>query len=257
VDKTAVEYAGHGGEAVQAQLVRPSRAASGALGSGPGVLLVHEVFGLDAHVEAVAGRLAEAGWCVLAPDLYSREGRPGPEPTLEEPAPKWSVESIRAAVDGLPDRRVLADLEAGVGWLGDQDGVDPERLGAIGFCMGGTYVFLLACTSRRLACAVDYYGRVLYSELSSKKPIQPLELALNLSCPLLAHFGDQDDSIPGDHVERLRSTLDQFAKDAEIRVHRAGHGFFNDTRGRYDAAAATASWGASLEFLRTHLEEPT
>ena len=252
MDARNVEYAGQGGDSVGALLVRPE----GVSDSVAGVVLVHEVFGLDAHIAEVAERLARAGLCVLAPDLYSREGSPGPRPSPGQPAPEWPPETIREAVAGVPDRRALADLEAGLAFLGELEGVDPDRLGAIGFCMGGTYAFLLACTSRHLGCAVDYYGRIVYPELSASKPIQPLELALNLSCPLMAHFGSRDASIPAEHVERLRATLDQFAKPAEVHVYPADHGFFNDTRGRYDAESQAASWDASLEFLRTHLEQP-
>lgn len=238
MSKTTLEYAGHQGEEVRATLFHPPEPSE----STPALVLVHGVFGLDAHMQAVAGRLAEAGLRVLAPDLYSREGSPDAGASPERTA-------------DLPDRRVLADLEAGLCLLGELDGADPERLGAIGFGMGGTYAFLLACTSRRLACAVDFYGKVLYGELSAKKPIQPLELALNLSCPLMAHFGEGDASIPAEHVERLKGTLDQFAKSAEIHVHRAEHGFFNEPRAGYDATAQAASWDLTLDFLHAHLTE--
>jgi carboxymethylenebutenolidase len=247
-----VSFPGHGGGRVDALLATPDAAG----GDRPnGLLLIHEVFGLDEHMQGLARRLAREGFAVLAPDLYSREGLPGPASSPADPAPVWSPETIRAAVAALPDRRVLADLGAALAFLGGEGGADPQHLCALGFCLGGTYALMLGCASSRLAAAVDFYGRIRYGELSASKPIQPLELLLNLSCPLLAIFGARDASIPPGDVEELRARLEQFGKTSEVRVFAgAGHGFFNETRGRYDEPASRQAWELTLGFLREALE---
>ena len=188
------------------------------------------------------------------PDLWSREGLPGPAPTAAEPAPEWPVDTIRAAVDALPDRRALADLDASLRALAARPEVDRSCVAVVGFCMGGNLAFQLACTSReRIAAVVDYYGRIVYRELSGNHPIQPLELALNLGCPLLAHFGAEDATIPAEHRAELEERLTMFSRDFELVVHAgAGHGFQNDTRPGYHEVAARDAWARTLEFLRTH-----
>ena len=148
----------------------------------------------------------------------------------------------------------MADLEAAIDALVEHTGVAPDRVAALGFCMGGCYAYLLGCVSTRIAAVVDFYGRVVYAELSAAKPTQPLELALNLGAPLLGLFGEQDPSIPGDHVERMRGVLSQFAKDFDIVTYPgAGHGFVNDLRGGHHAESAADAWSRALAFLGERL----
>jgi carboxymethylenebutenolidase len=121
--------------------------------------------------------------------------------------------------------------------------------------MGGNYAFQLGCTSRRVAAVVDFYGRLVHPDLSREKPIQPLELALNLSCPVLFHFGAEDASIPAEHVLGLETVLAQFANSGEIETWAgAGHGFFNDRRPGYHGPSARAAWDRTLLFLRAELD---
>ena len=260
MDGERIELSGAGGDPVHALHFAPTSRATevdGADGGedAAGLLLIHEVFGLDAFIERTAGRFAAEGFRVLVVDLYSRDGVPGPPSSADEPAPAWTGEQIRGAVASIPDRRALGDLEAGLEWLERQPGTDAERLAAIGFCMGGNYAFQLGCTSRRVAAVVDFYGRIQYPELSREKPIQPLELALNLTGPLLALFGDEDASIPLEQRERLRTTLESFAKSFEVRTFAgAGHGFFNDLRDGYHEGSAREAWECTLSFLRESLE---
>jgi len=249
---SAIRFRGHGGDEIGGILARPEGGGAARL---PGIVLVQEVFGLDPHIHAMTERLASEGFVVLAPDLYSREGGPpGPRPSEAEPSPIWSMDEVRAAVASLPDRRVLGDLEGGLAQLAGDAGVDARNLGAVGFCMGGNYAYMLGCTSRRVSAVVDFYGRFVYRELSPNKPIQPLELALNLSCPMLAIFGEADPSIPPEDVERFRKTMDQFARDVTIVTFPGvGHGFLNDRRKSYDREAAAKAWGLAVDFLREHL----
>jgi len=147
------------------------------------------------------------------------------------------------------DRRAALDLDAGAAWLAGHASVDPERIGAIGFGVGGVYAYLLGCHSRRIAAVVSYQGAIVYRELSSAKPVQPLEMALNLSAPLLAFFGEEDVSIPQEHVGRLRDVLSQFAKTFEVHTYPgAGADFFED-----DEAASADAWSRTLAFLSDSL----
>jgi len=250
LDVRELHIRGHGGEEIRAITAR-LRSGGNKL---PGLVLVQEAFGIDAHIRSLVSRFADEGFAVVAPDLYSREGTPGPKPTRADHEPMWSMDDVRAAVSKLPDRRVLGDLEGALVHLANDPEVDAKRLGAIGFCMGGNYAYLLGCKSTRVRCVVDFYGRFIYRELTAEKPIQPLEMALNLSCPLLAIFGEEDPSISRDDVEKLRKTLEQFSKEFTIVTFPgAGHGFLNDRRKSYDAAAAEKAWKLAIEFLREHL----
>ncbi|TDJ77580.1 MAG: hypothetical protein E2O39_02020 [Planctomycetota bacterium] len=241
-----IHLAGHDGDELRAVLHRPE-APTRPL---PGIVLIHEVFGADAFMLAVGERLAGAGFVTILPDLYTREGLPGPVGTAAEPAPEWTADQIHAAVASLPDRRVLRDLDAAAERLAGEPEVDPDRIGTIGFCMGGTYAFLFGCHSRRIAAVVDFYGRIVYPELGQNKPLQPLEMALNLSVPLLGFFGAEDTSIPMEHVESLREALTRFAKPFELMtVPGAGHGFVNHLRKNYSRPDAEAAWEHTLSFL--------
>jgi len=246
---TTLHLTGANGDELEAELFLPAQPNRRA------VLLVHEVFGLDAFMRSVAERFANEGYVALIPDLYSREGLPGPASTDADPAPSWTTDAIRAAVASLPDRRVLADLEAGAALLAERDDVDPDKLAVLGFCMGGNYAYLLGCHSHRLSAAVDFYGRIVYADLSAEKPVQPLEMGLNLSVPLLGLFGEEDASIPLEHVDKLRDTLAAFAKDFEcVTYPGAGHGFFNQLRSPNTEAAAQDAWRRVLAFLDERLD---
>lgn len=256
-----VEFEGAGGARIAGFLAVPAVAAAAESPASPGELrgglvLIHEVFGLDAHMREVARRLAAQGYAVIAPDLYSRDGLPGPAATVAGGAPSWDAETVRGAVASLPDRRVLGDLDAALALLVERTGLADDKLGALGFCMGGNYAYLFGCHSDRVHAVVDFYGRIVYPELSANKPMQPLEMALNLTAPLLALFAGQDPSIPAEDVAALERQLGQFMKRAEVHVFAgAQHGFFNETRPGYDAQAAERAWQLVLEFLAEEWDE--
>ena len=246
----SIRFSGHGGDEIAAITAHPRSRAE----KLPGLVLVQEAFGIDAHIRSLVSRFADEGFAVIAPDLYSREGTPGPKPTREDPEPAWSMDDVRAAFASLPDRRVLGDLEGALVHLANDPLVDATRLGAIGFCMGGNYAYLLGCKSTRVRCVVDFYGRFIYKELTANRPVQPLEMALNLACPLLAIFGEGDPSISRDDIAKFRTTLDQFSKEFTIVTFPgAGHGFLNDRRKSYDEGAAAKAWKLAVDFLREHL----
>ncbi|HEV8113726.1 MAG TPA: dienelactone hydrolase family protein [Planctomycetota bacterium] len=248
---TTIRFKGHGGDEISGFLARPDAPGGDPV---PGIVLVQEVFGIDAHVREMCERFAGEGFVVFAPDLYAREGTPGPKPTAQIPAPVWSMDEVRAAVASLPDRRVLGDLEGALEQLASEQGVDKKRLAAVGFCMGGNYAYLLGCASRRVSAVVDFYGRFIYRELSANKPVQPLELALNLSCPMLALFGENDPSITAEDIEKFRKVMDQFARDVTIVTFPGvGHGFMNDRRRSYDREVAGKAWHLAVDFLHEQL----
>ena len=227
-EHTRLAFSGAGGDEVFA------RSWPGEEGA-PGILLVHGAHGLGTSLDAYAGRIkAELGWSVLAPDLHSREQPEG------DPLEAWLA---------LPDRRALADLEQGLRAL-QEGGADTGRLAVIGFGTGGCLAFLLGCTSHRLAAVVDHQGPIVYGELSREKTTEPLELALGLEAPLLAHFGQEDPGIPVDHVEQLERQLSAFAKPFELVVHPgAGPGFCDPRSPAWDEALEARAWERTRAFL--------
>lgn len=211
----------------------------------PGLIIIHSIVGMTDHIKDVTVRIASEEYVALAVDLYTREGG-GPDP-LDKPARARFFEN-------LSDTQVMADLDAAVEFLRGHSGVDSDRIGVMGFCMGGGYTVLFACHSRLLRAAVCYYGKVVYPELNDKKPISPIENARNLACPLLFHFGDRDEFIPHEHPFLLEKEMARFEKAFSLKIHSgARHDFFNDTLESYQETAARESWQETLAFFARYL----
>jgi carboxymethylenebutenolidase len=225
------------GQAVGGWLALPE-----ARGPFPGLVLVPDVHGLSDHYRDVARRFAAEGFATLAVDLYSREGKP----TLRSP------EEVFAWIQALPDPRVLADLGAAVDFFAARDDVRGDAVGITGYCMGGQYALMAACTFPDLAACVSWYGMLRYAENNERKPRSPLQLAPQLACPYLGLFGADDALIPRKDVEELRAILARARKQFEIEVYEgAGHAFFNDTRPEmFRPAVAARAFPRAVAFLR-------
>ena len=190
-------------------------------GTYPGIVVLQEWWGLDEHIKDVARRFAGEGYLALAPDLFH-----GRVTSDASEAQKLS--------GGLDRARAVRDVQAAVGWLGDQQASN-GKVATIGYCMGGGISILTACNHNQDA-AIVYYGGVP----------NPIEVLDGLSAPVLAVFG-------GDEVERakqLETALQDRGKSVELHIYEgARHAFFNDTWDRYDAAASRDAWGKTLAVL--------
>jgi dienelactone hydrolase len=160
-------------------------------------------------------------------------------------APTLSAAALAA------DRVALRELDGALEELAGRAGVERERLGAVGFGRGGTLAFLLGCT-RRLAAVVDVDGPVLYPALSAERPIQPLELALNLEGSFLGVFAAEG-PFGAEERELLRASLAAAARPFEIVVTSGGSAIVDPRAAGYDEARAKELWAGLLAFLREHL----
>jgi len=217
-------------------------------GTHPGVVIVHDVWGLSELYREFARRLAHAGFAALALDLYRREVK------ITNPG-EW--------MRGLSDPDVLGDLQSAIDFLHADPAVGGRAVGVTGFCMGGSYALLAACLSQGLAACVSFYGILSYQHgiLSAadldreKKPRAPLEAIPDLRCPLLGIFGDRDEFIPLEDVKQLEASLAHGTVASEIRVYPGcGHAFLNETRPpAYRPEAAADAWQRMLDWFGRYL----
>ncbi|MBI4551124.1 MAG: dienelactone hydrolase family protein [Candidatus Latescibacteria bacterium] len=233
------DYPGDGAT-LSAFIARPEKP-----GTYPAIIVIHEIFGLVDHIKDVATRFAREGYVAIAPHLFSRE----------EPIPnRTDLQAMRQLIQTIPDGRILSDLNATIQHLSVLHFVNADRIGAIGFCMGGLYAFLLAAQTTRLRAIADFYGRVVYPERTPLKPEAPLDAVERVNCPVLGIFGDADPVIPVADVDRLREGLQRHQKPFEIKVYpNAPHAFFNDTRESYRPDMAKDAWERTLSFFWKYL----
>jgi carboxymethylenebutenolidase len=205
-----------------------------ASGSGPGVVVIQEWWGLTNHIADVTNRLAAEGFVALAPDLYGGT-------TTHDAAEAGEL------MQKLPVQQAARDLAGAVDHLLGHEAVTSRKVGAVGFCMGGGFVLVLAAQQGdKIGAAVPFYG-VLGEDYPSFS---------RLTAPLLGHFGEQDDYANPDAVRALAARIEEESGvRPEFHIYPAGHAFFNDENhlGTYDAEQAQVAWNRTLEFLRTHL----
>jgi carboxymethylenebutenolidase len=226
VDTSRV-HLGPAGQGTEAFVAWPAGKAT-----APGVVVVHEWWGLNAQIRDMASRLAREGYVAIVPDLY--HGKMATDP-----------EQAHVLMRGLEDDVAYQDLGAAVAWLRAEPRVAKKKIGVVGFCMGGGLAQGLDLRDPQVSAAVMFYGSPV---------IDPKELA-KLKGPLQAHFGALDDGIPVTKVEALRAGLQKAGKEGEVFVYAgAGHAFMNDTRPSYHVDAARQAWARTLAFFQKHLK---
>src|ERR1700688_5070714 len=218
-----------GDETVQALLYAPA-----GKGPFPALVVIHEFWGLNDWVKEQASRLADQGYVALAIDLY--RGKVATTPDMAH-------ELMR----GVPEDRAKRDLHAAVVFLKSQPNVKKDRIGAIGWCMGGGYALDVALQEPDLATVVINYGHLATDPEALKK----------INAPILGIFGGQDRGITPDDVHKFEAAMKQVGKKVEIKIYDdAGHAFENpNNKDGYRAADAADAWKRAVDFLASTLQK--
>ncbi len=211
----------------------------------PAILLAHDVFGWDEHIEDLAIRFAREGYAVLAPDFYSTKGGPGGN--------LGSLEGQQNLKSNTADNVAVSDINNGFEYLKGQDFIDPRRIAVVGFGFGGTVAILSAAQNREMAAAVNFYGDIVYPKdaLNRTKPNSPVDMVSYLNCPLLSIYAANNGLITRQDISLLEKRLREKGKAFELKIYPGTtNGFFNNTRPEvYQAAAAREAMVYTLNWL--------
>ncbi len=206
-------------------------------GSGPGLLLLQEIFGVNEHIRTVAEQYALDGFVVLAPDVFWQQQR-----RLDIGYTPDDVQRGRALAMAADRPALQRDLADAVKDLRARPEVKGRGVGAFGYCMGGRLAYVAAATAG-VDAAVAYYGGGIQDAL---------DLAPRISCPMQFHYGALDANIPLTAVDKVRAAM--AGKPAEVFVYdTADHGFNCWARGSYHAASAALAHGRALQFFAERL----
>src|SRR5436305_8884651 len=217
------------GDTVKAILYTPE-----GKGPFPGIIVIHEWWGLNDWVKDEASKLSDEGYVALAIDLYQGKVATTPEMAHE-------------IMRGVPEDRAKRDLHAAFEFLSAQPNVRKDRIGAIGWCMGGGYSLDVALQEPTLAADVINYGHLATDPESLKK----------IHAPILGIFGAQDKGIPPTDVRNFGEQLEKLGKKVEIKIYDdAGHAFENpNNKEGYRAADAADAWRRTVDFLESTLKK--
>lgn len=193
------------------------------------VVVIQEIFGVNAHIREVVDGYAADGYAAIAPAVFDRVER-GIELGYDEAGMSRGIE---LAFQKLDQAQVLLDLQATIKSISSQGNV-----GVVGYCFGGLLTWRSACELEGVSAAASYYGGGV-----------PGEADRSARCPVIMHFGEQDAHIPMADVDRFSAAQ----PDVTVYSYDADHGFNCDHRGSYDEAAATLAKSRTLEFFAANL----
>jgi len=238
-----VTLKGHNGTPIAAYVAKPAGP-----GPHPGVVLIHHLPGWSELYIETTRRFAHHGYLAICANLYEREG--GSDANPDDVAAKVRAEG------GIADAQMVGDTEAAVKWMRAQPGHN-GKVGLIGSCSGGRHAFLYACQKKDVdACVEQWGGGVVMAkdDLNAKKPVAPIDLTKDLSCPLLGLFGNEDRNPSPEQVNLHEAELKKHGKSYEFhRYDGAGHGFFYWHRVNYRVEQAMDGWGKIFAFFGKHL----
>jgi len=208
-------------------------AAPDSPGQHPALVVIHEDWGLTGWVKAQTRRLAGQGYVALAVDLYRGQVAHDPELAYE-------------LMVGTPAERAFRDMEAAIHFLTARAEVNKEKIGSIGWSMGGKWSLLLAVHDPFLAACVLNYGAM---------PTNPADIE-KIHAPVLGIFGREDRTIPVSDVEAFEDAMNSAHKSIDIEIYpRVGHAFENsDYKLGYHEAAAEDAWQRTVAFLDQHMK---
>jgi carboxymethylenebutenolidase len=205
-------------------------------GSGPGVLVLQEWWGLVPQLKRVADRLAAEGFVALAPDLYHGDIAQHDE-----------MDRAAHLMTAMPMDRAARDMGAAVDYLRAHPSVSHDKIGVLGYCMGGMLTLLVATQQGdKIGAAAPYYGA----------PLGDGPDWSNLAAPVRGHFAELDDFFPPAAIKELETKLRAMGKDVEFEVHPGtGHAFCNEENalGTHDPVLTDKCWASTVDFLRDRL----
>ncbi|MBI3000480.1 MAG: dienelactone hydrolase family protein [Deltaproteobacteria bacterium] len=216
-------------------------------GKKPALLVIMEVFGVNAHIKDLTERFAREGYVAAAPDLYYR---------LEQRViPNSDLQAAFAARATLYETKIVEDLNRAISLIKGRADVNPNKIGIIGYCFGGRVSWLGACQCPVAAASVYYGGGIAGGERGEKSPVEPVTMANKIKVPLQCVWGDQDQSISQEAREKIEAALKANRVNYEWYLYKgAGHAFFCDDRPSYHEASAKDIWPKTLAFFAKHLK---
>lgn len=218
-------------------------------GPYPGIILFQEIFGVNHHIRDVAERLAQEGYVVLAPALYQRFA-----PSFETGYTPADIDLGRQYKDQATTEELLSDTQAAIAYLRGLSQVIDAEIGTIGFCFGG-HVAYLAATLPDIKATASFYGAGI-ATMTPGGGLPTVNRTSEIRGSLYAFFGDQDESIPLDHIKTMEAELHRHGVRHHIFLYPANHGFFCDQRESYDPAAAKDAWEQVKTLFQTVLKSP-
>ena len=217
-----------GSETVSGYLALPEKT-----GKHPAVIVIHEWWGLNDWVKGEADKLASHGYVALAVDLYRGKSTTDPEVAHE-------------LSRGLPQDRAVRDLKAAFSYLASRADVEANKIGVVGWCMGGGYAILLAENEPKLAACVVNYGAL---------PTEQADIE-RIEASVLGNFGAEDRGINPESVHAFTNAMKTAGKSIDVKIYDgAGHAFENpNNKSGYRPEAAKDAWGRTLAFLEEKLK---
>ncbi len=213
-------------------------------GPHPAVVLGAEAYGVNGFIRGVQEKLASLGYAVALPDYYHGNGP-------AEPDNYDDFTEVKEQIGRRDFARGARHLAATVDAVRAMPGIDPRRVAVWGYCTGGTLAWLAACLRGDLAAAVLYFpSQPVFAELSPARPVHPVDLLWQLTCPALFLYGDQDRLMPPGALADLRARIGYWDVDARVNVYPgAGHSFTCPRGPMRNAEADRAAWTDATTFL--------
>jgi len=214
----------------------------------PAVIVLQEIFGVNAEVKRIADLFASAGYVALAINYYHRT-----HPNLNEPYTQEGLQHGFAAAGQVSKASLRADVAAAIAWLDAQPFVESGKIATVGFCFGGTAAFATA-TLPGLKAAIPFYGGHIAANLPNGDPA-PLADIGDIHIPLLLFFGGKDDFIPAEAVASIDAALTEAHKPHEVVTYpNVGHAFFRESSAALAESSEVAdAWHKVQDFLSKSL----
>ena len=227
------------GETMGAYLARPEGD-----GPHPAVIVYMEIFGVNDHIRDVTRRVAEEGYVALAPDYFHRTGA-GMQLAYDDAGMAEGMKHLGQ----LDADQMIADAKDALAYLRSRSDVIGDRIGAMGFCIGGHMTYLTACETDVVAAA-SYYGGGIVAPQGPGGSESTLSRTSKISGRIHCYFGEKDLLIPAEHVNAIRSSLEDSSVAHEVHVYDgADHGFHCDQRATYHEASAKDAWRHTFELF--------
>jgi carboxymethylenebutenolidase len=206
--------------------------------SYPAIIVFQEAFGVNDHIKNVAEKISAEGYIVIAPELFHRTAPPGTTISYT------NFDAVRPHISALTIEGLTADIKATYNWLQQDQQVIKNKIGAVGFCLGGRVSFLANATLP-LSAAVSYYGGSIQTMTDKAK---------DLHAPQLFFWGGLDKHILPEHRDTITKALDDAGKEyINTVISYADHGFNCDARTSYNPKAAKEAWAMTLAFFKNDL----